>query len=119
MPGREPEHAKRPARQCRTGRFLFVSVSVRRTLHVLGGGTLLALHHVELHGFTFVQRLVAAALDSRVVHEAILLATLWGDEAKTLVCVEPLDCPFHAHTKLLSDFLLRSELRTGLPGNNK
>src|SRR5688500_12472941 len=40
--------------------------------HVLRGRAFLALHDVELHALTFVQRLEAAALDRRMVDEQVL-----------------------------------------------
>src|SRR4029079_19476499 len=57
---------------------------------VLGGGTLLALHDVELDTLAFSQRLEAVAIDGGVVNEAILLSVLGGDEAKALGVVKPL-----------------------------
>src|SRR5690606_40350893 len=67
----------------------------RRTLlavqarNVLSRRTLLALHDVELHRLTFGQRLEAAALDGRMMDEAILLSIGRRDEAETLRIVEP------------------------------
>src|SRR5688572_14508953 len=58
--------------------------------HVLGGGTLLALHDVELDTLTFAERLESAALNRRVMNEAILLSILRRDEAEALRIVEPL-----------------------------
>src|SRR5213075_663249 len=57
---------------------------------VLGGGTLLALHDVELDALAFGRRLEAAALNGGVMNEAILLSVLGGDETKSLGVVEPL-----------------------------
>eukprot|EP01012_Entosiphon_sulcatum_P048436 TRINITY_DN6691_c0_g1_i1.p1 TRINITY_DN6691_c0_g1~~TRINITY_DN6691_c0_g1_i1.p1 ORF type:complete len:125 (-),score=10.58 TRINITY_DN6691_c0_g1_i1:204-578(-) len=68
-----------------------------RTDDVLGGGTLLALHDVELHRLTFGQRLEAVALDGRMMHEAILLAVRRGDEPETLRIVEPLHSTGRTH----------------------
>jgi hypothetical protein len=67
---------------------------------VLGRGALLALHHVELHALTLGERLEAAALDGRVVDEAILAAVLGGDEAEALGVVEPLDGTGRTHPVL-------------------
>src|SRR6266536_2757842 len=57
---------------------------------VLSGRALLALHDVELDALAFGERLVAAALDGRMMNEAILLTILGRDEAKALRIVEPL-----------------------------
>src|SRR5688500_12682464 len=58
---------------------------------------LLALHDVELDFLAFGQRLEAAALNRRVMHEAILGAALRRDETETLLIVEPLDCADRTH----------------------
>src|SRR5947207_15471029 len=58
--------------------------------HVLGGGALLALDHLELDPVTLVQALVARALNGRVVNEAVLASVLRRDEAEALLVVEPL-----------------------------
>src|SRR5512143_2147863 len=57
---------------------------------VLSGRALLALHDVELDALAFGERLVAVALDRRMMDEAILLTILGRDEAKALRIVEPL-----------------------------
>src|SRR5512141_239583 len=57
---------------------------------VLRRRTLLALDDVELDGLALGERLEALSLDGRVMHEAILLAVVRGDEAKALRVVEPL-----------------------------
>src|SRR5436853_6483004 len=69
--------------------------------HVFSRGALLALHDVELHAIAFSERLVAAALNRRVVDEAIFFAALTRDEAETLLIVEPLHCTGRTHSKLL------------------
>ena len=66
--------------------------------YVLGGGTLLALHDVELDLLAFGQRLEAATIDGGVVNETILLSVLRGNESKTLCIVEPLHSSGGAHT---------------------
>src|SRR5215213_8480406 len=53
-------------------------------------GPLCALNDVELHALTFGERLEAAALDGRMVDEAIFLAAFGGDETKAFGVVEPL-----------------------------
>jgi len=65
--------------------------------YVLGGGTLLALHDVELDLLAFGERLEAVGLDGRVVHEAILRAVRGRDEAEALGVVEPLDGAGRTH----------------------
>src|SRR5205085_1206973 len=77
-------------------------LSAAEPRHVLRGGALLPLHDVELDALAFVERLEAAALNGRVVHEQVFAAVLGRDEAEALVVVEPLHCAFRAH-------------RTGLP----
>ena len=57
---------------------------------VLSGRALLTLHDVELDALAFGERLVAVALDGRMMNEAILLTILGRDEAKALRIVEPL-----------------------------
>src|SRR6476659_3274753 len=69
---------------------LFLRVGSTNLRYVLGGGTLLALHNVELDLFAFGERLEAATVDGGVVNETILLAVLRGNESKTLCIVEPL-----------------------------
>src|SRR6478609_3509015 len=57
---------------------------------VLRGRALLALHDLELDLLTLGEGPETLALDRGVMHEAILRATLGGDEAKPLGLVEPL-----------------------------
>ena len=67
--------------------------------HVLGGGTLLALHDVELHRLTLGEGLEARALDGRVVNEAVLLTVVGRDETKALRVVEPLHFAGRTHCR--------------------
>src|SRR5688572_15071448 len=87
--------------ECRTGHFKLQTDLARRARNVFGSGALLAVDHVEFNRFAVVQGLEAAPLDRGVVNEAILLAAFRRDEAEALVRIEPLDCSFHTHTKLL------------------
>src|SRR5690606_27296449 len=59
-------------------------------LDFLGLQALLALHDLERHLLSFLQRLEATALDGTEVHEQVGTA-LRGDEAEALGIVEPLD----------------------------
>src|SRR5581483_255687 len=68
--------------------------------HVLGRGTFLALHDLELDALTLGQRLEAVAVDGRMMDEAILRATLRSDEAEAFGVVEPLDCSCRTHGSL-------------------
>src|SRR4051794_18185036 len=52
--------------------------------------TLLALGHVVLDALVLLERLVAVALDGGVVAEDVGAAVVLGDEAETLLRVEPL-----------------------------
>src|SRR5581483_3778848 len=84
----------RPTRRCEPmpeGRL------VREPRYVLGRGTLLSLHDFELDALPLGQRLEAAAVDGRMMDEAILRAALRSDEAEALGVVEPLDCSGHTH----------------------
>src|SRR5215216_1013285 len=67
--------------------------------NVLGGWAFLALNDVELDALALGQRLVAVALDRRMMNEAILLAILRRDESKTLRVVEPLYCAGRTHCR--------------------
>src|SRR6185436_16671132 len=58
------------------------------------GRTLRALLQFVRHLLTFSQRLEAAALDGRVMHEDVLAAVIRGNEAKTLAVVKPLHGSF-------------------------
>src|ERR1051326_6343312 len=49
-----------------------------------------ALDDIELHALAFRECLEALALNCRVMHEAILLSVLRGDEPEALHVVEPL-----------------------------
>src|SRR6478672_4978964 len=60
---------------------------------VLRRRTLLPFDDVEFDSITFGKRLEAAALNRRVVHEAILRAVVGGDETETLGVVEPSRSP--------------------------
>src|SRR5216684_8593295 len=53
-----------------------------RALGALGGGV--------FHLLVFIQGAVAAGVDGRVVNEDVGAAVIGGDEAVSLVCVEPL-----------------------------
>src|SRR5438045_3276807 len=55
---------------------------------VLGRGALGTLNDVELNSLSLGQSAEAAALNCRVVNEAILLTAFGGDEAKALRVVE-------------------------------
>jgi len=55
-----------------------------RSLPALG-----PLHHVELHGLTFLQALKTTRVDCRVVHEDIF-TVLTRDKAEALRVIEPL-----------------------------
>src|SRR6185369_16518133 len=68
---------------------------------VLSGRSLGALDDVELHTLAFRQRLEAAALDGRVVDEAVLLTVFGRNEPKALGVVEPLHCAGRTHLELL------------------
>src|SRR5579863_8272344 len=46
------------------------------------------LHHVELHGLTFLQALETTRIDCRVVHEHVF-AVLARDKAEALRVIEP------------------------------
>jgi hypothetical protein len=61
-----------------------------------------ALRHLERNRLTFLQRLVALTLDGGEVHEHILTVRL-GNEAVTLVVVEPLHGAFCHHYFLSAD----------------
>src|SRR5262245_16078268 len=65
--------------------------------HVLGRGALGALDDVELHRVTLGEGLETVALDRAVVHEAVFLAAVGGDEAETLRVVEPLHLAGRTH----------------------
>src|SRR3954469_24908335 len=91
VPSRTSGAQTRRGRPCRTPPILAVKRPrlVADLGDVLRRWSLLALDDVELHLFPFGQRLEAAALDGGVMHEAVLLAIRWGDEAKALRVVEP------------------------------
>jgi hypothetical protein len=67
--------------------------------NVLRRRTLLALHDVELDLLSLGERLEAAALDRRMMHEAIFLAAVRRDETETLLIVEPLDRSNRTHCR--------------------
>src|SRR5580765_6478056 len=81
---------------------------VAQSHHVLGGGTLLPLHDVELDALALGQRLEAAALNRRVMDETILLSILGRDEAKALGVVEPLHFASRTHVYSLLEIVLCS-----------
>ena len=58
-------------------------------LHVGSLPALGPLHHVELHGLTFLQTLETARVDRRVVHEDIF-AVLPRNKAEALRVIKPL-----------------------------
>src|SRR5690349_24716695 len=53
-------------------------------------GALGSLLDLELDALVLLEAAEAAALDLRKVHEDILRAVIWRDEAEALVAVEPL-----------------------------
>src|SRR6185503_16178618 len=67
--------------------------------HVLGGGTLGALHDVELNLVAFLQRLEPRGVDAGVMDEHVLLSILAGNEAEALLVVEPLHCSLGSHDR--------------------
>src|SRR5579863_6133645 len=58
-------------------------------LNVRSLPTLGPLHHVELHGLTFLQTLETTRVDCRVMHEHVF-AVLTRDKAEALRVVKPL-----------------------------
>src|SRR2546423_12218295 len=66
------------------------SASAAQPRAVLRRGALLTLDDVEFDPLALAQRLETLSLNCRVVHEAILLAVLGGDETKALLIIEPL-----------------------------
>jgi len=74
---------------------------------VLGRGALGALDDVELNALAFSEGAETAALDRRVVNEAVLLTALWGDETKALRVVEPLYSAGGTHFRKLLVLLCR------------
>jgi len=83
--------------------------------YVLGGGTLLALHDVELDLLAFGQRLEAATVDGGVVNETILLSVLRGNESKTLCIVEPLHSSGGTHSGTSSCCYVRRKSGIAVP----
>src|SRR5262249_19106885 len=75
--------------------------------HVLSRGALLALHDVEFNTLAFAERLESAALDRRVMDEAILLSILRRDKAKALRVVEPLNGASRTHCSTPSELICR------------
>ena len=65
---------------------------------VLCGGAFLPFDDVEFHSVTFGERLESISGDRAVVHEAVFLAVVRGDEAKTLCIVEPLYLAGRTHS---------------------
>src|SRR5215217_4800553 len=65
---------------------------------VLRRWTLLSLDDVELHRITFGERLESVSGDRAVMHEAVLLSVVRGDEAKALRIVEPLYLAGRTHS---------------------
>src|SRR4051794_12888421 len=57
-------------------------------------GALLALADIEAHALVLLERLEAAALDLRVVHEHVGATVLGGNEPEALFGVEPLHGAF-------------------------
>jgi len=74
--------------------------------HVLGCRALGALYDVELHRVAFGERLEAVALDRTVVHEAVFLAAVGGNEPKALRVVEPLHLAGRTHVPLLRKLIV-------------
>src|SRR4051812_17477677 len=74
---------------------------------VLRRGTLRSLHDVELHSVSLGQRLEAVALDRAVVHEAVFLTAVRGDEAEPLRVVEPLHLALRTHVPLLRKLIVQ------------
>jgi hypothetical protein len=65
--------------------------------HVRGRGALRSLDDVELDAIALGEALEAAALDGRVVHEAVLAPVLGGDEPEALGVIESLHFTRVAH----------------------
>jgi hypothetical protein len=59
--------------------------------NVIGGGALLALHHLELDPIALGEALEALRLDGRMVDEAVLASAYGRGEAEALGVVEPFD----------------------------
>jgi hypothetical protein len=59
-------------------------------LDVLGLQTFVALDHIELNDFAFIQGFEALSEDGGVMHEDIL-SRLFDDETEALLVVEPFD----------------------------
>src|SRR5699024_1876127 len=73
-----------------------------------------ALGDLELDALRLVQRAVALGLDGRVVHEDVVTATVLGDEAVALLCVEPLHSSLcHVVRVLPGTFVGRARARPG------
>lgn len=68
-------------------------VQLLQLYNVLGLRSAVALNHVELYALTFVQRLVAIALDCAEVYEYVIAAFNF-DESEALLSIEPLYCSF-------------------------
>src|SRR5271166_3723039 len=64
------------------------------------------LGHIELHGFALIQAPVSRLLDGREMDEHVLPGRALN-ETVSLGSVEPLDCAFFSHNKLLSHVFLR------------
>src|SRR6185503_3045001 len=80
--------------------------------YVLGRGALGALDDVEFDALAFGEGAEAAALDRRMVDEAILLTTLGRDEAEALRVIEPLHGAGSAcHTNTPKNVDVSSEYR--------
>src|ERR1044071_402726 len=89
----EPNLSARLA--CREGITLRVLLANLRD--VLRRRALSTLNDVELDALAFGQRPEAAALNRRMMDEAVFLASLRRDEAEALRVVEPLYCTRRAH----------------------
>src|SRR5882757_7153796 len=77
-----------------------------RLRHVLGRRALGSLHDVELHRVTLGEGLEAISLNRAVVHEAVFLAAIGGDEAEALRVVEPLNLAGRTHVPLLRKLIV-------------
>ena len=64
---------------------------------VLRRRTLGSVHHLEFHLFSFGQGPETLTLNGGKVDEAVLAVVGSGDEAKTLLVIEPLDASLSTH----------------------
>jgi hypothetical protein len=82
---------KRPSKLVAASRAFAVVSDCLDGSHTLRGGTLLALHDIELNTLAFCQGLESVAYDAGVMDEYVLRLTVDRNETITLRIVEPLD----------------------------